>query len=436
MDLNRLRIADEHRRPTGKRWKTVVLCLLFLGVGFASSFLLPKPRTSGLAAVRTVVVREAQRVAGRRFTAGGWIEVAVPAHPIVISSRIPGELQEMLVREGQMLKPGQVIGRLYDKDVRSRLALTVASHESARTNLAKMEAGYRKEDIQAAEARVLGLAEKLRVAKASYERTRKAMSGSVTEEELDISQGAFKKAEAEHAETQAELAKMRAGYRKEDIAMARAELDHAREQVELARRELSYCTIAAPKDEPPLRVLKVVRRVGEYLTLKERPELVWLYDPMRMQARADVTQPNIKSVVVGGPALVTTEAEPDKGYKGRVLRVEPMAELSKNTVTVRGAIADPDLTRFPEMVAQITFLPQGSAATGPAELLVPAEALLDEGGVHYVFLREGRHVRRRKVTVSSLRGRLAAVTGGLRSGQRVIVGDLSALRDGQVVEEN
>jgi len=111
-------------------------------------------------------------------------------------------------------------------------------------------------------------------------------------------------------------------------------------------------------------VLKVLHRVGEWVDAQKHPSLVWLYDPKQMQVRVDVRQPDVTSVAVGQTVEVVTEANPSKKYKGTVLRIDPLAELSKNTVTVRARIEDPDDLLYPEMVAQITFL-QGTSTEKP-----------------------------------------------------------------------
>jgi len=436
VDLNRLKIRDRAAPPRRGRWKILVLCLLFLGIGVGGSYLWNHYGVDRTLKVDTALVQAAHTTQAQQFTAGGWIEVARPAWPLVVTCRISERLETLSVREGQVLEAGQVIATLYSKDIQTRLDLAQADADAAARNLDRFNAGFRKEEIDAAAARVAETAEQQRIAANNYKRSQAVPPGGISQEDLDRDLSALNRAKALHAQAMADLAKLKAGYRKEDVAVARAELTRAQRNVELIERELSYCTIQAPEFDRPLRVLKVLHRVGEWIDAKKQPELIWLYDPTQMQARADVTQPNIRSVAVGKPAIVITEANPQRKYKGTVLRIEPLAELAKNTVTVRIKIDDPDELLFPEMTARITFLADKPILVETAgAVFVPTAAVLDEGGRKYVFVLDAGRAGRRDVTVGAVAGSQMRITGGLQPGQRIITSHLGSLRPGLAVEE-
>jgi len=435
VDLDRLKIADQQDAPQGRWWRTLLLCVICTAAGSIATALVNGWRGGAALRVRTVVVRPAPSARGQRFTAGGWIEATTPAYPIVVTCRISERLTELLVHQGQMVEPKAVIARLYDRDIKSRLAVARARHEAAKRTLDKLRAGFRREDVLAAEAKVAERQERVRIAKANHERSKGLKPGAISKEELDKEYSAVRRSEAEHAAAVAELAKQKAGYRREDIAAAEASVNEAAALVDLAELELSYCTISAPDVGRPLRVLKVLHHVGEWIDAKKEPALVWLYDPKDMQVRVDVTQANIKAVEVGAEALVATEADRARKYQGRVLRAEPLAELAKNTVTVRVKIEDPDELLFPEMVAHVTFL-AGRTSTGkPKGLVVPKEAVVARGDDRYVFLCQGDCARQQEIVVSNDLGGQVLVGQGLQSGQRVIVTQTDRLRDGQQIEE-
>jgi RND family efflux transporter MFP subunit len=436
MNLNRLKIPEPAQHAGRKLWKTGLSCVICLAIGFGASEGWRRYMRPETLRVDTVLVQTAQASHAKQFTAGGWIEVARPAWPLVVSARISERLDTLSVRQGQTLKSGQTIATLYDKDVRTRLALAEAEVDAADKNLQKLKAGYRKEDIDAANARLDEAVEIERIAKANYERSKALPDGAISAESLDNDLSTFKKASAVSAQLRAALAKMKAGYRTEDIAVAQAKLTAAQSRVVLTQRELGYCTITAPESDRPLRVLRVLHRIGEWINASKAPELVSLYDPKEMQARIDVTQASIKSVVVGMPAIVVTEANPERRYSGTVLRVEPLAELAKNTVTVRVRINDPDELLFPEMVARITFLSEApTSAPADQTILIPTIALQVDNGKSYVYVMDAARVRRQNVTTDGVVGAQTRISGGLQSGQRVITSHLASLQPGMVVQE-
>jgi RND family efflux transporter MFP subunit len=421
----------------------VLACAACFAAGILAARLIAPAATSGSSRIRTFVVRPPSASAGRGFTAGGWIEAQAPFHPVVVGARIPERLEELLVREGQDVQPEAVVARLFDRDMKSRLALAEARLESARQQHALLKAGPRVEEIRAAEARLADADEAVRLARATVERSRGLPAGALSAEQLDTERAAQARAEAARAQALAELDRLKNGYRVEEVAAARAAEAAAAAEVDLARRNLEACTLRAPASERPLRVLRVLRPVGSWIPLDKADEtaVLSLYDPKAMQVRVDVTQPNLRAVTVGGKAAVVTEANPARTYQGTVLRCEPMAVLAKNTVTVRVRIEDPDDLLFPDMVAQVTFLRSGEAA-GPARgLLVPREALLDPappapGGRNAVFVVVEGRARRRDVVLLGLQGDQVLVGEGLDSGQRIVVGGADALREGQPVADS
>jgi HlyD family secretion protein len=437
MNLNRLKIPEPAKNTGRKMWKTIVLALICLAIGFAASEGLRRYMPSDKIKVDTALVQTASSSQAQQFTAGGWIEVARPAWPLMVSSRISERLDTLSVQQGQSLKSGQVVATLYDKDVRTRLTLAQAEVKAVDTNLQKLIAGYRKEDIDIASARLDEAAEIERIAKANYERSKALPDGAISAESLDNDLSTFKKAIAVSAQLRAELAKMKAGYRTEDIAVARAKLTAAKSRVELTERELSYCTITSPVSDRPLRVLKVLHHIGAWINAAKTPEIIALYDPTQMQVRVDVTQANIKSIVVGKPVVVVTEANPERRYSGTVLRAEPLAELAKNTVTVRVKINDPDAMLFPEMVARITFLSETPASSPDDQaVLIPTIAIVADNGKNYVFVIESGVATRQHITIGGAVGAQTRITGGLRPGQRVITSGLASLKSGAAVQEN
>ncbi len=435
VDLDRLKIQEKAHGRRGSLWVVVVLCLLCLALGFGASHYYERWHISGSVKVTTVVVRSHNAEGSRQFTAGGWIEAHTPAYPLVVSARVSETIEQLRVREGQIVHPGQELVRLYDGDIRGRLDVATAEQAAADATVVKLKAGFRTEDIDAASSAAAMAAEKLRIAKATYERSKSLTDGAISRETLDTELSAYRQAEQDSAKARAALAKMQAGSRIEDIAAAEADARQAAARVALARLELSYCTISTPGLGRPLRVLKVLQHVGQKVNASQRSALLWLYDPKDMQARVDVTQSNIRSVRVGAKAIVTTEADPNKKYKGTVRRIEPLAELAKNTVTVRVAVDDPDEMLFPDMVAQISFLSADEKADEPKAPRLPVGAVLSDGRQRYVYVVEGNVARRHNVTVGPKAGGKIEIRSGLQSGQRVIVGGAEKVADGLEIEE-
>ena len=227
-----------------------------------------------------------------------------PESDIVISSRISQRLDELKVTQGDVVKSGAVIARLYNGELQDKL--------------------------RKAQARAREREEQVRLARANYERALKVDEGVLSERDIDHDKTAYATAKEAHSAALAELA--------------------------LAAKELSFCTVEVPTDLPDLRVLDIHHKPGDWIALDKSAAIVSLYDPKKIQVRIDVPQSKIRFVKQGQRVKIRTEANPDREYAATVARVEPLATLSKNTITVRITVNDPDELLFPEMVAHATFM--------------------------------------------------------------------------------
>jgi HlyD family secretion protein len=440
MDLERLKIEDHQReRDGGGVFKFLFVAVIFLAIGFTAGWFMPKKST--LIKVNTIVAKSSsgkQRV--NSFTAGGWVEVASPEHPLIISSRVAERIEEILVKEGEIVTSGQVLVKLYNRDKKIELDLAKANLKKAESKYKMMKKGYREEELHMAEEVLADYKERFRIAKAHYDRDVKLGKDVVSAKAIDISLALFTRARASYNLAKFKMEKMKAGFREEEIAMANAELSKAGFQLEQARRNLEYCTIKVPEYPSPLRVLDVKRSVGEWVKLdnsETNSSLLSLYDPKKMQARVDVTQESISAVKKGADVIVRTDARPDKEYKGNVLRTEPLADLAKNTITVRVCIDEPDTMLFPEMTAKITFFDKKGevAKTVSGDVSIPKIAIFNESTKQFVYVVENNRAEKVEVKIVKRKSNSFDVTG-IRFGQRVIVSDLEKLKDGIAVEES
>jgi len=437
-NLQRLRIDKKRAHPPRKRrWPVIVVCLIFFALGFFAARMFSGVGGQKGTTVKTIVVRTGNGGDMKQFTAGGWIEVATPAYPLHVVARLSERLEEVRVHQGQVVQPGEILARMYDKDTREELTVMQAGLAAAQTNLAKMTKGYRAEDISASNARAAETAAKRALALLKFNRVSNLWQQKIiSKEELDSAASIYLQICAADDAAQASSAMMRSGYRSEEVGTAQANADKLKAQVAMAERAVEYCTLRAPEHDRPLRVIKVHRSVGEWInTDKEKaPTIISLYDPSRIQMRVDVSQANIMSVKKDAGVTVVTEANPSRQYKGKVLRIEPLADIAKNTITARVKITDPDEMLFPEMVAQATFLNTAPEEKTEKKMRIPADTIVYDGEAAYVMINDNGTARKRSIRAQQVGSGYAEIAEGLRSGQRVILNPTS-VKDGQAVSE-
>ncbi len=435
VDLNKLRI-DESAMPARSRLGLVVVLVLLL-VAFAAGWLVRGSgggAVAGPAVVRTETVRAgtARTPGNSGFGEGGWIEVP-SYHPIVVSALVPGRVDELLVLEGARVEQGQVVARLYRKDLERDFRRAEAEVGEARARLALLRAGYRKEDVAKARVDVARLEEEVKLAEKVLARTRELVpSGAASREDLDRHSSALEVARAHVAAAREELGRLEAGFRVEEVKQAEATLARTEASRDLAEARLSYTDVKSPA-----RGVVMERYVtpGTWLTAAD-PRVVALYDPNDLQVRVDVRQTNRTQVFVGQKVEVSTEAEPGRTYAGEVIRVEPVADFKKNTIQAKIRILEPSESLHPEMICRVRF---AAAASAPepeqaSVLSVSAAAIVREAGRSFAWLvRDGR-AQRVEVRVGAERGGRFEVEAGLSEGDRVVL-DPAGLADGDAVRE-
>jgi HlyD family secretion protein len=279
-----------------------------------------------LAAIAAVVYFAMTRSHEKRgtITVSGNIEVTT----VELSFKIPGRVIERLVDEGEMIKPGQLVAKLDDRDLVHEVAGRKAEVQAARAALTELETGYRKEDIaQAAAAlqRVEAEADRL---KADFARQQALYKKEViSRRDFDAAKAADDGAQASVREARERLALLRSGPRKETIDQARARLADAEAALALARTRLGYATLVSSAGG---LVLSKNIEAGEQVAAGTPIVTVGILDSPWL--RAYISETDLGRVKVGQEATVTTDTWPGRKYKGHISFISSEAEFTPKNV--------------------------------------------------------------------------------------------------------
>lgn len=438
VDLDRLRLDHGDDGPRATRFLPWLLLLLVVAASVIAFVMrdrfLPRDDRPTVRVASVVTERSPGSPSGA-VSAAGWVKLP-RYHPVHVTPLVEGRLDRLLVLEGDRVAAGQVVARLYSKDLEAELAAADAAVRVAEANHDRLVAGFRKEVVGVARAAVAELEAELATAKTILAQTEKLHPiGGVSDERLERDRRAVRTIGARLEQANEQLALKNAGYRKEDIALGAAAVAKARAQRDLAKLRLGYAEIRSPIDGV---VLERRTSPGQWL----RPEastVVSVYDPGDLEARIDVDQDDVGKIRVGQSVELTTRAEPTVTQPGRVVVVEPKADVVKNIVPVRVKFLEPrGRLLYPDMVVQARFdvTPdeKPNAAARPPALLVPSDAVTMIDGQAHVYRVDGGRAKRRAVTLGDRVGARYRVLDGLEGGDRVVVSGVDALQDGERVQ--
>ncbi|HET9131671.1 MAG TPA: efflux RND transporter periplasmic adaptor subunit, partial [Terriglobia bacterium] len=116
---------------------------------------------------------------------------------------------------------------------------------------------------------------------------------------------------------------------------------------------------------------------------------------------------------------------------GKITIINPVADATSNTYSVKIRIANVSGRLLPGMIATVIV-----PTDRPVRIMtVPATAVVrDANDVTYLFLRSERNTAlRKRVTVTGLTGDNEVVVTGLENGDQVITAGMSRLKDGSAI---
>jgi HlyD family secretion protein len=255
--------------------------------------------------------------------ASGHIE----ATEVRLAAKVGGKLAELPFQEGDRVKTGAVVARLETTDAERELVRARAEAAGADARLRLLLAGTRKEDVARAEADLARVEADLAGARLDLGRLEGlADRGSGTLKARDDARTRVAVLTQQREAGAAELAKLKAGARPEEIDQARAQKAAAEASVAVIEQKITDATVVAPRDgvitsraTEPGEVLPVGALL-EVLTDLEHP---WL--------TVYVDQPSLSSIALGEPVTVRVDGQ-SKAFQGKVSFVSDVAEFTPKNV--------------------------------------------------------------------------------------------------------
>lgn len=448
--------------------------------------------TTDVTVVPVVVKRAEQQPEGvSLFQAPGWVEPRPTA--VNVPALAAGIIEQMFVVEGEQVALGQPIAKLIDVDAKlavkqAQAVLAIRQGELDRA-IAERDAAQTRYDnpvhleAQVAEAESMWATAKMELDNLPDRMAKAAAELAFADQSLEGKRSAgagvsgivVKRAEADQAASQATLSELqgREPHLERKVAALERQVSALRQQLQLRieeRRQLDEAeakvkTAMAIRDEAGLaleqaelerermtvrapcsgRILRLVSAPGDRVmgldsTSEHRSSTIaQMYDPARLQVRADVRLEDVPFVVTGQPVKIKT-ASSRQPMDGRVLLPTSAANVQKNTLEVKVELLDPPPTVTPEMLVTVTFFApekgqSQSKSVTQERLFVPEDLLQsgERGTIVWVVGADETAVTRTVETGGRAEDGLVAVRSGLSRTDKLIVSGREQLTEGSRV---
>ncbi len=166
-----------------------------------------------------------------------------------IASKVAGRVEKIHVREGDMVKRGQVLASLDGIEIRAKAAQALAAREAARAARDKAWNGSRQEEIRAARDNYNRAMAQAAIAGTTFSRLDRLLGeGVVPLQKRDEAEASFRAARDSASAARAQYDLALAGARSEDRAAAAAELQRAEGVVLEANSYVDDNDLCSPVD--------------------------------------------------------------------------------------------------------------------------------------------------------------------------------------------
>ncbi len=186
-----------------------------------------------------------------------------------------------------------------------------------------------------------------------------------------------------------------------------------RKAIEQLRRErlVTVLHIPAPIDGTVVERSAVLGQVVEPVT-----PLLKIVDTSVLIAQGSAPEDLLRELKVGQPVRVTVAAYPGKRFEGRLSFIHPQIDPERRVAHVWAEIRNPKGQLKEDMFAQLAVVVGG----GPEALVIPAAALMSEGGLEFVFTETPAGFKRTSVLVGARNDQYVEIKQGLSPGAKVV----------------
>ena len=244
-----------------------------------------------------------------------------PEIEVKVSPDISGEITELTVQEGDSVKKGQVVARIY------------ADIYSIQANQAASGVAQSQAQVANSQAALDALKAQLDQAQKTFNMQKQLFDDKV------ISRNEFNIADANYRSAQANYNAAKQGIRGGQAAVQSAQANLAK-----ANKDLGRTAVIAPMNGVVslLNVKKGERVVGS--NLMSGTEMLRIADMAKIEIRVDVSESDIPKVHLGDSAIVTVDAYSDRKFKGLVTQIAS----SNNGAASQAALANTstDVTNY------------------------------------------------------------------------------------------
>jgi HlyD family secretion protein len=356
-----------------------------------------------------------------QVSASGSVEAETKAK---LSSKLGGRIIAVKVKDGDIVKSGQLLVQLDDAELKTQLLQTKAALQGAEANLAIVRRGARTEEIAAAAAQLHSAQANLEEANKNLQRMQQLhQDGAISAQQLDTAKTQYEVvlAQLKTAEEQFRLVKSRTTA--DDISAAESRVKEIKATIQQLQVQLENSRIIAPFTGTVTQKL-----VDEGETIIPGTPLFILADMKTIHVTCNVDETDIGKVRLGMPAKVYMDSYPSRIFQGIVKQIATQTtDLKEKGITfaVKIKMANIDVPLRIGMSTDVDIQVENQSNV----LYVPVESVLREGEKYYVYVIDKKVARKQYVETGTGNEEYITIISGVKENELVARTELDKLHD-------
>lgn len=342
-----------------------------------------------------------------------------------LSPKLGGIVEQILVKEGEMVKAGQALIILDKKDVINQVNQAQAAYDAAIANLSNLEQGQFPQQLAQLESALKQAEANFNNAKENYERMKELFSeGAIPKQQFEGVELQYNIAKEQYESAKTQLTITKEKTIPESLAAAKAQVKQAEAVLAAAKAALDNCVITSPIDGT---VGAITATVGQMAS--PGYSIITVGNLNSVEIHINVTEDRVNGLKVGQEAEVIVDAASDLPFKGEIVSISPFKDLRTQVYPVKILVPNEKGLLKSGMFGRVKLM----VALHTDVVTVPEDAVVAYDGRTIVYTLEGDVAKANVVETGPTSMGKTVITKGLESGKEVIIEGQSLLTDGTKV---
>ncbi|MFI8710462.1 efflux RND transporter periplasmic adaptor subunit [Brevibacillus brevis] len=391
------------------------------------------PEVETIKVENSVDVQVEEVIEGELKDSGRLLAEVFANTDVSIYGKTTGTVSQILVKKGDTVKKGQVIGKLDQTEAQLKLRQAEAALAVAKANLEhsnKMGTSGELANSQLKQAEQTFASVKrtmeqgLTLAQANYNRSKKLFEEkALSKGELENAENAYLQAKNQYqsqldqAQTALINARSQVNTADKNGRVTQASVQQGQVEVDISRNALENTLIKSTIDGI---VTDIQVQEGDTINPQKPVATVINLDPMIV--KVNVSEKSLASFKKGTQLYLQVPSQNIK-VNGSITYVGLKAADQSKLFPVEIEVPNPKGTLLPGMKAEV------SSSHGQAGILIPTDAILERNGKSVAYVVNGERVAEKEISIASKGTEKTLIGSGVKPGDKVVIKGQSQLKD-------